>query len=493
MENELPEGWILAKVNEYFELVKDKIEPAENTSLSYVGLEHLMKGGGIDVTGNSDELKSTKSVFQKGDVLYGKLRPYLNKHAFVNFNGVCSTDILVFRSKENSNNKYLNYYLGTTEVISYANENSQGINLPRVSGTIMGNLEIPLPPLAEQTRIVAKLDTAFGHLETLKMGLARIPELLKKFRQTVLTQAVTGKLTEEWREENPHTEDSKILLDRIFEYKQEWAIGEALKGNSEARRLLSRLKHAKEISPENIPDKWLLGSLYDVCHLVVDCHNKTAPYEPSGIYLVRTTNVKNGQIILEDIRYISEETYDYWARRCPPMPGDIIFTREAPMGEAAIIPDNMQICLGQRTMLLRMPGNLLLNKYLLYTLLAPTMNNQIKDKAVGMGVEHLRVGDVESLMIPLPPLEEQQVIVNRVEALFAKSDAIEAQYQSLKAKIDQLPQALLAKAFRGELVQQDPTDEPASVLLEKIKGLTEAVGGKKKTKAGQTSLAFMEE
>ncbi|AEI49708.1 type I restriction-modification system subunit S [Runella slithyformis] len=93
------------------------------------------------------------------------------------------------------------------------------------------------------------------------------------------------------------------------------------------------------------------------------------------------------------------------------------------------------------------------------------------------------------LLTTSPSTEEQQEIVKRVDALFAQADALEAQYESLKAKIEKLPQALLAKAFRGELVPQDPTDEPASVLLQKIKAEA-AKGGKKKEKNGQIELAF---
>ena len=127
------------------------------------------------------------------------------------------------------------------------------------------------------------------------------------------------------------------------------------------------------------------------------------------------------------------------------------------------------MCLGQRTMLLRMPGELLVNNFILYSLLAANMTKQINDKAIGSGVKHLRVGDVESLQIPIPPLEEQQEIVRKALELFHFADSIEARYQKAKAWFDKIPKAILAKAFKGQLVPQDENDEPASVLLERIK------------------------
>ncbi len=114
-----------------------------------------------------------------------------------------------------------------------------------------------------------------------------------------------------------------------------------------------------------LPQSWLEVSALDACLIVVDCHNKTAPYKSSGIKLIRTSNIRNGQIDLTNVKYIDEPTYEYWSKRCKPEPGDIIFTREAPMGEVGIIPPGEKICMGQRMMLLRADNKYLLNNFLL--------------------------------------------------------------------------------------------------------------------------------
>jgi type I restriction enzyme S subunit len=359
---------------------------------------------------------------------------------------------------------------------SYINSKPKGTGTPHVNPDIFWKLQFPIAPLNEQKRIVARLDKIMPRIDAVKECLNKVPTIIKRFKQSVLTAAVTGKLTEKWRAEYPDVESAFELCARIKKYKKEWAIIESKKGNSEAKRALSKLKDETHFDNDGIPKTWENRTLLDSCHLVVDCHNKTAPYQDAGVYLVRTSNIKNGKIVYENMKFVSEKTYNYWSKRCYPEPGDILFTREAPMGEAAIIPEKTKICLGQRTMLLRMPKNLLNNQYVLYCLLDPNMFKQIDEKAIGSGVHHLRVGDVETLSIPIPPLEEQTEIVRQVDKLFILADKLESHYQKAKARVDKLSQSVLAKAFCGELVvteaelaEKEGRDfESAEKLLERI-------------------------
>ncbi|EHQ0953094.1 restriction endonuclease subunit S, partial [Salmonella enterica subsp. enterica serovar Anatum] len=185
-----------------------------------------------------------------------------------------------------------------------------------------------------------------------------------------------------------------------------------------------------------------------------------------------------------------EDTYNFWSKRCPPKSGDIIFTREAPMGEAGIVPENTRLCMGQRMMLLRPMQSYLSNKYVLLNILSISFQARMLSQAIGTGVKHLRVADVESLMYPLPPLPEQHEIVRRVEQLFAYADTIEKQVNSALTRVNNLTQSILAKAFRGELTAQWRAENPdlisgensAAALLEKIKAERAASGGKKNSR-----------
>ena len=157
--------------------------------MKYVGLENIESGGGRISFQSAREIKSTKNVFHAGDLLYGKLRPYLDKHGVAEFDGVCSTDILVFSANEKSSSGFVNYFLSLPSFIEYAVSNSRGINLPRVTATVVLSAKILLPPLAEQeeiarvvggllareTQATALVESALAEIATLKkaiLGLA---------------------------------------------------------------------------------------------------------------------------------------------------------------------------------------------------------------------------------------------------------------------------------------------------------------------------------
>ncbi len=457
MERDLPEGWTYIRIGDAFTSVKDKIEPEGNQSYKYVGLEHLAKGGGIEAIGDSASLKSTKTLFKSGDVLYGKLRPYLNKHAITDFEGVCSTDILVFRGGNIDSSKFLNYYLGTSEVGAFANENSQGINLPRVSGKIMENLLIPLPPLAEQKRIVAKLDAAFAHLEKIKASLARIPELLKRFREAVLTQAVTGKLTEEWRRGKELNVSGEIAL-----IKQQ-----RLKQSKNGKRKKITFEECCDTSPIDTWARIYLEEIFDIETGATPKRDVGEYWQDGTIPWIKSGQVANGYIT-EANEYVTEKALYETNVKVYPVNTILVamYGEGKTRGQVGIL--KLEATSNQAIAAMVNPSLPFETiKYVYYFGLSQYVN--IRNQASGGNQPNLNTGKIKKWVIDFPPQAEQQEIVNRIESLFFTADAIESQYNSLKQKIDALPQVLLAKAFLGELVPQDPADEPAAVLLEKIR------------------------
>lgn len=285
--------------------------------------------------------------------------------------------------------------------------------------------ELRLPPLPEQRRIVEKVEALLEQVNRAKERLDRVPLILKRFRQAVLAAACSGELT--------NIRD--VEVDGPFEFLP------------------------------SLPRSWRWMAAEEVCSRVVDCHNKTAPYTASGISLLRTTNIRGGQLVLEDLRYVSEETYKFWSRRCPPEAGDILFTREAPMGEAAIIPAGMKVCMGQRMMLLRANEKIVSREYLLLAVQSPYVRTYAEHVAVGSGVLHMRVGDVERLPIPVPPLSVQSDVVRKAKEALSLVGKVEARLRAATSRASKLPQAILSKAFSGELV-------PTEAELARIEGRT---------------------
>lgn len=208
-------SWKKYELKEVFKVVKDKYNPQiENQIVNYIGLENIETSKGIINKNNSSEVKSIKTKFKKDDVLYGKLRPYLNKHDVVNFDGICSTDILVFRFDNINTAKYINYYFNLPMFIQYAVENSSGINLPRVSEKTISKYKISLPTIEEQQEIVNILDNLlakYNKIKNLEQQLEKI-ELLKK---AILAKAFRGELGTN----NPDEESAENLLKEILAEK----------------------------------------------------------------------------------------------------------------------------------------------------------------------------------------------------------------------------------------------------------------------------------
>jgi type I restriction enzyme S subunit len=358
-----------------------------------------------------------------------------------------------------------------------------GVSREGLSIGKLAQFPIPLPPLAEQHRIVAKVDELMALCDRLEADQAdaeaahaqlvqallgsltqatdaadfraswqRLSEhfhtlftteaSVDALKQTVLQLAVMGKLVPQ----RPEDGDSGGLLSRLRLARAEW-LKLRVDEDAECRtmqRKLSALEPAN--SPFSIPCTWQPVRLIDCCQVLVDCHNKTAPYASSGIPIIRTSNIRERKFRFDDLRFVSEATYEFWSRRCPPQSGDIMFTREAPMGEAAIVPEGAMYCLGQRTMLIRPMHDFISKEYLLIALTEPHLLERASTEAIGSTVKHLRVGDVENLTIPMPPLAEQRRIVAKVDELMALCDQLKAQLQQARQQHAQLASVLVEQA-----------------------------------------------
>jgi type I restriction enzyme S subunit len=175
---------------------------------------------------------------------------------------------------------------------------------------------------------------------------------------------------------------------------------------------------------KSFPDSWEIEAADQICSDIVDCINKTAPVveEDTGFKMIRTTNVKAGRVDLADVKYVDEAVFRKWTRRILPKNGDIILTREAPLGEVGLLRSDDKVFLGQRTMIYRADEIKLNQNFLYYSLLGPTLQAQIRALGSGSTVEHVRVPEAEKLQIPFPPIATQKKIA---AILSAYDDLIE--------------------------------------------------------------------
>lgn len=366
---------------------------------------------------------------------------------------------------------FLNAFLQLSKI--KVEQTSRGTGLQHINPTIFWPLKFPLPPFSEQKRIAATLEQIIPKIDGVNERLDCIPKIINRLRQSVLNAAVTGKLTEKWREEHPDVESAEVLLERIQKERKKRYQEEYEKAKMEGRKKPKKINISLKIDSDSLsfelPSNWSLANLDTICTEIVDCPHSTPKWTDKGKICLRTTNFLPNKLDWSKIRYVSKETYNKRIERLKPQKGDVLYSREGGiLGVACILDRNIDICLGQRMMLMR-TNKYMSYMYITYLLNSPIIRNHVNSLIGGSASPHINIGDIKNFPIPLPPLEEQRQIVRQVDKLFAFAVKLESHYKKAKEKIDKLKQSVLAKAFRGELVPQDPNDEPAEKLLERIK------------------------
>lgn len=263
--------------------------------------------------------------------------------------------------------------------------------IPSLAKRDLENIEMNVPPLDEQSRIVARIEELFSELDKAVNTLKTTKEQLEVYRQTILVDAF---------------------------------------------RAATNSTYLK------------VGC---VCAKIVDCPHSTPKWEKSGKLCLRTTNFKRGYLDLQSPNYVSEETFHDRNRRIIPQPGDVLYSREGSvLGIACTIPSNVYPCLGQRMMLLR-SGEKLNNRYLMHYLNSPMVTNHVIATKGGTGSPHINVGDIKEFKIPIPSLEEQSNIVRQIEEQLSSCDNVEKTVDAILAQADAMRQSILKQAFEGKL------------------------------------------
>lgn len=362
------------------------------------------------------------------------------------------------------------------------NTNTRGTGIPHVDPEFFWNLDVPIAPLNEQRRIVAKLEELLARVEASQKRLAKIPVILKRFRQSVLAAACSGRLTADWREDNATQINPIQIIREVSQRRQKvfaQNLSEALsQGLPKPRRPKNlELQLSENQSGAEIPDKWVWTSFEDAASPKRYAMSSgpfgsslgRKDYQDNGIPVVRGQNIQSGKFCSDNFVYISPEKAGELARSSA-SPGDIVIVAVGSSGQAAIVPPEIPLAiLSQNCNKITVDDKFVLPEFVNLVLQVEMAIEQMRDKTTDTARPFLSLTNLKSLLLPVPPFAEQQEIVRRVEALFKVADQIEARYQKAKTHVDRLTQSILAKAFRGELVPQDENDEPASLLLERIR------------------------
>ncbi|OPZ03193.1 MAG: Type-1 restriction enzyme EcoKI specificity protein [Bacteroidetes bacterium ADurb.BinA395] len=486
MENNLPKGWVECSIGEILTAKKGKkpastIDEPREGYVPYILIDE-MEGKQIRTYTNDPKV----SIIDETEVLLvwdgsiGKCGSGLK--------GAIGSTLVGLKALGGIQTKFLEYTIRQQN--NFIKETSTGTGLQHINKDFFEICKIPLPPLAEQHRIVAKLDALFEKIESNKQRLEKIPKLLKRFRQSVLAAAVSGKLTEEWRVVNKNSVDDlikKVNIIREEKYKAELETAKKLKLRKPKRP--SNLVIEVILNGDfSIPDEWRLITLESSASIEHYAMSSgpfgsalgTKDYKETGVKVIRGQNIQNGTFIENNFVFISEVKANE-LKRSSVKEGDLIVVAVGSSGQVALVPKSMTgSIMSQNCNKMTFDEFLIESKYVLMYLQNSMAISQLKDKTTDTARPFLSLTNLKSVIIPLASIEEQKEIVRRVEQLFAFADKIEARYTKAKAMLDKLPQSILAKAFRGELVAQDPNDEPASVLLERIKAEKEKLAAEKK-------------
>lgn len=490
--SELPNNWREVQIDAVTEVVSGGTP--KSSVPDYYTEEHKSGIAWItpaDLSGYNDKLiaHGRRSITKSGyDTCSAKLMPegtvLFSSRAPIGYVVVAANEISTnqgfksFVPYEGVNSDFLYYYLKSIKYL--AESKATGTTFKELSGKVAKTLPFPLAPLSEQKRIVEKLDEALAQVDTIKARLDGIPDLLKRFRQSVLASAVSGKLTDEWRELNKPSFTNEEFRDAITEYRYQAWLNEKQKKYEEKGKLpKSDAWKNKYVAPtfdgehlETLPNGWIQDVLEGLVYISARIGwkgLKALEYTNEGPLFLSVHGLNHGTYVeLSEAFHISEERY-LESPEIMLKNDDILLCKDgAGIGKIAIVKGLDEKASINSSLLLIRAGDFFDTKFLYYLLSGPKMQSLVHDRMTGSAVPHLFQRDVKEFILDVPPLIEQKEIVRLVDQYFAFAETIEAQVKKAQAKVDNLTQSILAKAFRGELVPQDPNDESADKLLERI-------------------------
>lgn len=356
-----------------------------------------------------------------------------------------------------------------------------------VNATTLSSLEFPICPFNEQARVVAKIEELFSELDNGIESLKTAREQLKVYHQALLKHAFEGKLTSMWREENKDKLETserlmaRLLSERETQYRTEldrWSTALDHWGKSEKREKRPvKPKKQKDVEPiddgtlrdlPELPNNWIWVRLGQLTWSVKDGPHYSPKYQDQGIPFISGGNVRPEGIDFSTAKFISQELHEELCERCKPEVGDILYTKGGTTGIARVNTYDIQFNVWVHVAVLKIASSIApfflqhaLNSHFCYV--------QAQRFTHGVGNQDLGLTRMVNIVLPICGTAEQYAVVSEVERVTSEIDELQKTINAELLKAESLRQSLLKDAFAGNLVAQDPNDEPASILLERIR------------------------
>lgn len=485
----LPPGWAEVTVGDLFEELRAKVPADPNSSLPFIGMDHVesdtMRLLGF---GRFSEMKSAGTRFHPGDVLYGRLRPYLNKVLKADFEGVSSAEFLVFPQVPTILCDYLKFVLTDRAFVAFAShpDNVTG-DRPRIDFDTIKKYPLYLPPSAEQARIVSRIEELFSDLDKGEENLRRAQAQLKRYRQSVLKAAVTGELTRAWREQNADKlESGEALLKRILKARREaWEKAELEKLRAKGKPPKDDAWKARYVEPQGpdteglpkLPQGWAWATVEQLASGMprsiqsgpFGSNLLHSEFQSHGILAIGIDNVREGAFSLGSQNRISQTKYQDLAKYTA-RPLDFVITVMATVGRCAVLPKDLETAIITKHVYRVTLNTELFSPYFLMWCFmgGPSVKGQVDAQMRGQTRPGINGEILKQVAVPVPSREEQAAIIDAIEAKLSDLEAFGASIGQALQSSAGLRQSILKAAFSGKLVPQDPNDEPAEELLKRI-------------------------
>ena len=432
---DIPDSWEwvrLGNISSYAGAKQKVNATSADPSIWGLDLEDIEKGGRLLEHKTVGERRAVgdKTVFAKGDILYSKLRPYLLKILVAPDDGICTPEIVPFRVYGGIDPNYIVNYLKSPYVDNLINSITYGVKMPRVGTETMTSLLVPIPPLEEQRRIVEKIDgvasaisaydVAYQKTETLNSAF---PETLKK---SILQEAVQGKLVPQ----DPSDEPAEALLERIRVEKQRLIKEGKIKKDKHESVIFRRDNSHYEkldgvercIDDEllfEIPENWRWCRLKSIVNVVSARRVHQSDWRSEGVPFYRAREI--GKLAdtgsVDNELFITEALYTEFASSGVPHPGDLMVTAVGTLGKTYIVKDSDRFYYKDASVICFENFGKINPAYLKLLMYSPYMEEQIKQNSAGTTVGTITIVKANEYLIPLPPLMEQQRIVDQAECL----------------------------------------------------------------------------
>lgn len=412
----LPSGWIRVRLADVVSPIRPRVDPQSVGSLPFVGMEHV-EAQTMRLLGTvpSNQMRSSGVRFEAGDVLYGRLRPYLNKVYHASFSGLCSAEFIVLPETPAIDSRFLAYRINAADFVAFSSQQNEG-DRPRVDFTQIGRFELLLPPLQEQHRIVAALEEHLSALDAAVAGLERARANVHRFIASVLSAAAAGE-----------------LIDGT-------AFGE-----------------------------WDAVTLQDVVDPTRKCAYgvlQPGPNVDDGVPLVRVGDVNDGVVSARDLKRISPAIASAYPRTRL-RGGELLMTLVGTIGRTAVVPSELAGANVARAIGVIPVGSRARAEWLNIWFRSPAMLSFMNARAHEVARKTLNLEDVRAARVSLPPIDVQDQLVATVERRTDAARRLMGELDTQLARANGLRRSILQSAFSGGLVPQDPADAPASIAPER--------------------------